>query len=121
MITALVSFVVTLLVAAFVIWLVGRLGLGMEVDGFMSAVWAALVIAIVTAIVLWLLSLIGITVGGAGFWGAIVSLVVAAVVLMISDKFLSGMKVNGFVGAIIAAIAIGVVNWLLAWVIGLFI
>ncbi len=62
---------------------------------------------------------LGITIGG-GLLGAIVFLVVAAVVLMISDKFVPGMKVNGFGGAIIAAIAIGVVNWLVAWFLGLF-
>ncbi|MCZ7673332.1 MAG: phage holin family protein [Chloroflexi bacterium] len=44
----------------------------------------------------------------------------AAVVLMISDRFVAGMKVNGFGGAIVAAIAIGVVTWLVNWVLGLF-
>jgi uncharacterized membrane protein YvlD (DUF360 family) len=39
---------------------------------------------------------------------------------MISDRFVPGMKVNGFGGAIIAAIAIGVVSWLVAWFLGLF-
>jgi putative membrane protein len=52
--------------------------------------------------------------------GAIVYLVVAAVVLMISDRFVPGMKVNGFGGAIIAAIAIAVVSWLVVWFLGLF-
>ena len=42
-------------------------------------------------------------------------MIVAAVVLLISDKFLPGMEVDGFVGAIIAAIAIGVVGWLVTW------
>ncbi len=121
MITTILTFIFALVISAVVIWIVGRLGLGMEVDGFMSAIWAALVISIVTTIILWLLSLVGISIGGAGFWAAIVSLIVSAIVLMISDKFLSGMKVNGFVGAIVASVAIGVVNWLLVWVIGLFI
>jgi len=42
-----------------------------------------------------------------------VSLVVAAVVLLIADRFVPGMKVNGFVGALVAAIAIAVVAWLI--------
>jgi putative membrane protein len=46
--------------------------------------------------------------------GTIINLIVAALVLMVSDRFVSGMKVNGFGGAIIAAIAIAVVNWLVA-------
>jgi putative membrane protein len=74
---------------------------------------------VVGAAINWLLGLLGITLGG-GLLGAIVYLVVAAVVLMISDKFVPGMKVNGFGGAIIAAIAIGVVSWLVAWLLGLF-
>ena len=46
-------------------------------------------------------------------------MIVAAVVLMISDKFVPGMKVNGFVGAIVAAIAIGVVSLIVVWFLGL--
>ena len=85
----------------------------------MSAIWAALVIAIVTAVLMWLLGLLGITIGG-GWLGAIIALIIAAIVLMISDKFLSGMQVGGFGGAIIAAIAIGVVTWIVNWALGLF-
>ena len=120
MLSALIGFVITLVIAALVIWIVGRLGLGMEVDSFMSAIIAALVIAIVTWVVMWILSLFGLSMG-TGWLGAIVALVVSAIILMISDKFVSGMKVNGFVGAIIAAISIGVVQWILAWIIGLFV
>ena len=47
-------------------------------------------------------------------------MVVAAVVLLISDRFVKGMKVNGFVGALVAAIAYGVVVWLIQWVLSLF-
>jgi len=37
------------------------------------------------------------------------------VVLLLSDKILPGMKVDGFLGAIIAAVAIAVIDWLLTW------
>ena len=70
------------------------------------------------SIVLWLLGFLGITIGG-GLLGAIVYLIVAAVILLISDRFLSGLSVSGFGGAIIAAIAIGVVTWLVGWLLGL--
>jgi uncharacterized membrane protein YvlD (DUF360 family) len=40
------------------------------------------------------------------------------VVLLVSDRFVKGMKVNGFVGAIIAAIAIGVVTGIINWLLG---
>jgi uncharacterized membrane protein YvlD (DUF360 family) len=48
-----------------------------------------------------------------------VSLIIAAIVLLISDRILSGMEVAGFGGAILAAIAIAVVHWLIALVLGL--
>ena len=75
----------------------------LQVKRFGSALLAALVIAIVGGLVVWRLGLFGITMTG-GFFAAIVNLVVAALVLMISDKFLSGMEMHGFFGAIIAAL-----------------
>ena len=113
-----ISFIVSLIIAALVIYIVGRLNLGLTVSGFGAAIIAALVIAIVGAIVYWLLGLLGLTIGG-GLLGAIIYLIVAAIVLMISDRFVSGMKVNGFSGAIIAAIAIGVVYWIVSFLLGL--
>jgi len=114
-----ISFLVALVVSALVIYIVGRLNLGLTVSGFGAAIIAALVIAIVGAIVFWLLGVLGLTIGG-GWLGAIVYIIVAAVILMISDRFVPGMKVNGFTGAIVAAIAIGVVSWIVTWLLGLF-
>jgi len=108
-------------VGAVVLMIVSRLNLGLSVDGFGSAFIASAVISIVAALITWLIGLIGIKVGNPTLIGALVSLVVAAVVLLISDRFVKGMKVNGFGGAIIAAISYGVIAWLLRWVIGLFV
>ncbi len=113
-----ISFLVALVVSALVIFIVGKLNLGLTVSGFGAAIIAALVIAIVGAIVFWLLGVLGLTIGG-GWLGAIVYIIVAAVILMISDRFVPGMKVNGFTGAIVAAIAIGVVSWIVTWLLGL--
>ena len=113
-----ISFLVALIVSALVIYIVGRLNLGLTVSGFGAAIIAALVIAIVGTIVLWLLSLLGLTFGG-GLLGVIIYIIVAAIILMISDRFVPGMKVNGFTGAIVAAIAIGVVAWIVTWLLGL--
>ena len=107
------SFIIAVIVAAVVLMIVSRLNLGLSVANFTSAIVAALVIALVSAVVSWLLGALGIGVGG-GVVGLIINLIVAAIVLMISDRFVTGMKVNGFGGAIIAAIAIAVVNWLVA-------
>ena len=115
----LLGIVVLLLLSALVIYVVGRLNLGMEVASFTAAIITAVVIAIVTGIINWLLGLVGIDFVDPGILGAILALVVAAVVLMISDRFVSGMRVNGFVGALIAAIAIGVGNWIVHWLVNL--
>ena len=114
----LLGLIIAILVSAVVIWVVSKLNLGLTVDGFGSAIIAAIVIGIVNGIVFWLLGLLGITIGG-GFLGAVVLLIIAAVVLLLSDKILPGMKVDGFLGAIIAAIAIAVVSWLFAWLLAL--
>ena len=78
---------------------------------------AAAVIAIVGGVIAWLLGALAITIGG-GLLGAIINLIIAALVLMFSDRFVKGMKVNGFVGATIAAIAIGVITWVIGWLLG---
>lgn len=119
MVDLLLALILGIIAYAIVIWIVGRLGLGMEVSGFGGAIVAAIVIAVITALVMWLLSLFELAPGG-GFLGALVSLVIAAIVLMISDRFVSGLRVKGFGGAIVAAIAIGVVTWLINWVVSLF-
>ena len=116
----LVTVVFNIILAAVVILVVSKLGLGLEVDGFGSAMIAAVVIAIATAIVNWLIGLLGISLG-IGVIGAIVALIVGALVLMVSDKFVKGMKVNGFVGAIVAAVAIAVLNFLFFFFLGLII
>jgi putative membrane protein len=116
---ALWSFLVWLVVSALVIFIVGRMNLGMKVAGFGAAIISALVISVVAAIIYWLLGLFGLG-ATSGLIGAIISLLIAAVILKLSGSFVPGMEVNGWGGAIIAAIAIGVVSWLVLWVLGLF-
>ena len=115
---ALISMIIALIVSAVVLIIVSRFNLGLKVDGFGNAIIAAIVIAVVGGVTLWLLGVLGITIGG-GLLGAIIYIIIAAVVLLISDKFLSGLTVSGFGGAIIAAIAIGVVTWIIAWLLSL--
>lgn len=97
-----------------IIWIVGKLGLGLEVSGFGPAFIAAIVIAVISWVVTWLLGVLGITIGG-GWLGAILNLVIAAIVLMVAGNFVKGLVVKGFVGALVAAVAIGAVSWLIAW------
>ena len=114
----LIGVVIGALISGFVIWIVGKLGLGLEVDGFGSAFIAAIIIAIVGAIINWLLGVLGISFGG-NWLAAIIQLIIAAIVLMISDRLLKGLRVAGFVGALVAAIAIGVVYFLIGWLVSL--
>jgi len=115
----LIGLIISILAYAVLIWIVSKLNLGLTVDSFVSAIIAAVVIAIVGAVIYWLLGLLGLSLGG-GWVAAIIELIIAAVILMIADRFLSGMKVAGFVGALIAAIAIGVVRWIIEWLVSLF-
>ena len=106
--------IIALLVAALVIWIVSRMKMGLTVKSYGSAIIAALVIAVVAAVVFWLLGLLNLTIAG-GLLGWIVMVLIAAVILRFSDRFLPGMEVQGFKGAIIAAIAIGVVSWIISY------
>ena len=101
-----------------IIWVVGKLGLGLEVSGFGPAYVAAIVIAVLNGVVAWLLGALGITIGG-GLLGAVLHLVIAGIVLMLAGRFVKGLVVKGFTGALVAAIAISAVGWLIAWGISL--
>ena len=118
MLGSLLGILLALVFAAVVIVIVSKLNLGLTVDGFGPAIIAAAVIAIVGGLIYWLLGVLGITIGG-GWLGAIINLIIAAVVLLTAGRMLKGLKVNGFVGAIVAAIAIGVVTWVINWFLGL--
>ncbi len=115
---SLINLIIWLIVSGLVIYIVGRMNLGLTVRNFTAAIVAAVVIAIVSWVILWVLGLLGITIGG-GVLGFIIVLIIAAIVLMISDRFVPGMEVHGFTGAIIAAIAIAVVSWIITWLLGL--
>jgi putative membrane protein len=112
-----VGAIIAIVLNALVIWIVSKLNLGLTVRSFGSAILAAIVIAIVSWVIAWLLGLLGITIG-AGILGAIITLIIAAVVLLLSDRFLPGLEVHGFGGAIIAAIAMAIIAWLIWLVLG---
>jgi len=114
---AIIGILIGSLFSGLIIWIVGRLGWGIEVSGFGPAFVAALVIAVLNALVAWLLGLMGITIG-AGLLEAVVQLIVAAIVLMAAGNFVKGLVVKGFTGALVAALAIAFVGWLIALVLG---
>lgn len=114
-----ISFLLALVVAAVVLMIVDKFNVGLKVGGFVNAAVAALAIAVVGTLVIWFLALFSITIGGA-LLGTIVFLIVAAVILLLAAKIIPGFEVSGFGGAVISAIAIGVVYWLVGWVVSLF-
>lgn len=118
-VSIIIGILLTGLFAGVVIWIVGRLGWGIEVSGFMPAFLAAILIAILSGLVTWLLNALGITISG-GLIGALINLVISALVLMVAGKFIKGLVVKGFTGALIAALAIAFFAWLIGWLIGLF-
>ena len=113
-----VSILIGILLYALAIWVVGKFGLGLKVSGFGPAFIAAIVIAVASWLIVWLLGALGL--GFGGFLGAIIHLIIAALVLMFAGNMVKGLRVKGFVPALIGAIAIAVVSWLIDWVIGLF-
>ena len=114
LINLVITIVIGGLISGLIIWIVSKLGLGLVVDGFLNAFIAAIIIAMVGGLVEWLLGVLGISIGG-GWLGAILHFIIGAVVLLISDRLLKGFRVTGFVGALIAAIAIAVIDFLLGW------
>jgi putative membrane protein len=116
-VAVIIGILIAALISGFVIWIVGKLGLGLTVSGFGAAFIAAIIIAVVSGLVTWLLGVLHITIAG-GFLGAIIHLVIAAIVLLISGRIVPGLQVKGFLGAMVAAIAIGAVSWLIGLLLG---
>ncbi len=112
-ITIILSIILAALISGFIIWIVGKLHLGLEVSGFRAAFIAAIVIAVISGLIEWLLTTLGLNIGG-GLLGALTHLVVAAFVLIISTAFVPGLKVKGVLGALIAVLAIGAMSWVIS-------
>ena len=118
-ISILIDLVVSAAVFAVVLMVVDKLNLGLSVGGFGNAFIAAVGIAVVAVLGLWILALLNITIQVTGLLGFIIAVIAAAVVLMIAARLLNGFTVNGFGGAVIAAIAIGVCYWIIDVVMGM--
>ena len=112
MLGALVGIVIAGVFSGILIWVVSKLNLGLSVDGFLSAFIAGVAIAILGGVINWGLAAIGLQLDP-GIVSAIVHLIVAALVIYLAGSLLKGLTVNGFGGALVAAIAIAVLVWLI--------
>ena len=108
-----IGVLLTAIFSSILIWVVGLLGLGLEVDGFGPALVAGVAIALVGGAITWALMALGIRIRS-GLLRAAINVVLGAVVLLVCSRFLAGLTVNGFAGALVASIAIGVIAWLLS-------
>lgn len=102
-----IGILIAAVISGFIIWLVGKLDLGLKVDSFGWAMLAGLIIGILNGLVG---AIIGET---SGIIGALISLVISAAVILLAGKMLKGMQVEGFTGALLAAVAIAVISFLL--------
>ena len=109
---ALVVILIATLLNALVIWIVGKLGLGIDINKFGTAFVAAFLIAVIWA----LLDYFHIGGSGAGFAQSVVRLIASALVLMLVGNLLKGMVTKGFLGAIIAALAMTAVYWMINYI-----
>lgn len=96
------------------IWIVGRLGLGLHVTGPGPALTAGLLVSVLNGLFTFVwTTFVGYEPASAAM-RAILTLLIAAVVLQIAGDRVRGMKVDGFTGALVAAVAMAVFAYLLA-------
>jgi putative membrane protein len=113
----LVGVVIGILIGALfsglVIWVVGKLGWGIEVDGFGPAYLTAIVIAVFNAFATWFWAQIG-------YEGASIPthIILTAGFLVAAGSLVKGLRVKGFVGALIAAVVIAAIYWLIGLGVG---
>lgn len=115
LIGAIIGILIGTIFNAIVLWIVGKLGIGITIEKFGTAFVAALIIAVIGVLTA------NLTKGMEGamgkFGGTVLHIVFSAAIILLVDKIMPGMKAKGFLGAVIAAIAIGVVQWLLGSVV----
>lgn len=109
LIGAIIGILLAAIVSGVIIWIVGKLNLGLQVDNFGWAVLAGILIGFFTNL---LSKLIPTT---DGIIQLVINLVISAVVIFASGALLKGMTVKGYSGALIAAVAIAVINFLLVF------
>lgn len=112
-VAAVIGSLIGAIIAGLIIWIIDKLNLGLEVDNFSWAIIAGVLIGVFTNLVLQFMTDFG------GIGGFFVHLIISAGVIYACGYFLKGLRVKGYMGAIVAALAIAVVNMLFTWLLGL--
>jgi uncharacterized membrane protein YvlD (DUF360 family) len=107
---------IVILVATISIWIVGKLGLGLKVSGIGSALVAGLAITVVFFVFSMILALLGIS-PSEGLATAIVNAISVLVVLLLANRIGKGLRVTSYTGALVAAIAIAALSWLIGLIV----
>ena len=107
---------IVILVATISIWIVGKLGLGLKVSSIWAALVAGLAITVVFFVVSMILALLGIS-PSEGLATAIVNAISVLIVLLIANRIGKGIQVTSLTGALISAIAIAALTWLIGLIV----
>ena len=100
------------IIAGVVIWLIAKLRMGLEVKNFAWAMIAGVLIGTLSHLALQLMTDFG------GLGGLLVRLVVSAGVIFGCGSFLKGLTVKGYGGALLAAVAIALINFGVTFLLG---
>ena len=103
-----IGIVLSAVISGLIIWIVSKLGLGLNVDSFGWAMLAGLLIGLATNLIMQVVP------AGNDIVTVVVNLVVTAAVIFACGSLLKGMTVNGYGGALLAAVSIAIVGFLLA-------
>lgn len=112
------AFIIHVLVTAFALWAATRVVSGITVpEQGLNLLFAAIVFGLVNALVKPVLVLLSLPVTILTF--GLFLLVINAAMLMLTAALVPGMEVEGFGAALLGAVVIGVVSWLVGLVFGL--
>jgi len=105
------NFLIRLLITAAVAYGLSTVLSGVHIDGFTTALIFALVLAVLNAIVkpLLLLLTLPITIITLGLW----LFVINAIIILIADKFIKGIQVDGILWALIFSLLLSVLSSIL--------
>ena len=103
----LIAVLLSAVISGFIIWVVSKFNLGLQVDSFGWAMLAGMLYGALNSVVMLLIP------DTNGIVRFIVNLIVSAAVLFACGALLKGLTVRGFAGALLAAVSIAVVSFLL--------
>jgi putative membrane protein len=111
----LVGFLVTWLITALSLYIISRLRLGLEIQDAGTALIAALVLGLLNAVVRPILGFLSlpITIITLGLF----ALVLNALMLMLMAAIVKGVRVQGFIGALVSSVLLSILTWLISAVV----